>query len=359
VLSVAGLLASDGASLLTVDEVLRGMDASDRRFNGLQGWEVRYTHVRDYKSFPAGYDPKTKQTSLDLVNAKSGSKLLLKKIEPSTKATQLYIWRDSVSFEDSGGHITIIPDFSTQFIQHFKFTDNMFIDIYREYKIRAPIVGEVFGTMSPSEAHFEMLPREVRYDRSEYQIRAAREVVNGHECYVLEWPGKDVIWVDGTRGFVVVKRVRYQADGVPSYTVENSDFREPAPGLWVPTKQKRVLYNDINTSYIGGKIFRVETNTVKAIKIGALPDSYFSPTDVQRVTVDDQVRGFSYRVSPRESDPFAEAIDRLKLVHDRELRNQKSRDVFVRGLLCAVICVNLMALAAQYRRRQRSYEVRA
>jgi hypothetical protein len=67
-------------------------------------------------------------------------------------------------------------------------------------------------------------------------VRPRQERVDGRWCHVLEWPGKDRLWLDTERGFVLLAREmflgKWRALG---QRFELGGHREVAPGIWLPS----------------------------------------------------------------------------------------------------------------------------
>jgi hypothetical protein len=232
-----------------------------------------------------------------VTNARAGDALYLRKLDTSKELEQIVLWKDNVSASLFAGVLTITPDFNVLFTEFFMVTDCMFLDIYRDYRINSPTISKLMGTPSPSEAKFFVLPREVRYDLPHYRLRLEPEEVDGHRCYVLEYPEKDLIWVDPACNFAVRKRCNFQALGYPLYVVENTDLTEKAPGVWIPSKTSKTVYHSIDAPQLKGKIHATEVNVVKSCKINELtPDSFLPLPIKEGYFVDDQIRGVSYKV---------------------------------------------------------------
>jgi hypothetical protein len=71
-----------------------------------------------------------------------------------------------------------------------------------------------------------------------------RETVDGASCYVVERLGIDKIWLDPGLGFAPRRREWNLASrSAPSTTYELSDYREAAPGVNLPWRLHRVIYD--------------------------------------------------------------------------------------------------------------------
>jgi hypothetical protein len=67
-------------------------------------------------------------------------------------------------------------------------------------------------------------------------VRPRQERVDGRWCHVLEWPGKDRLWLDTERGFVLLAREMFLGKwGALGQRFELGGHREVAPGIWLPS----------------------------------------------------------------------------------------------------------------------------
>jgi len=63
------------------------------------------------------------------------------------------------------------------------------------------------------------------------------ETVDGLHCLILSRPGLDRLWLAKDRGWAIVRREwRWSLDGPLKRRIDNRDFREISPGIWIPYK---------------------------------------------------------------------------------------------------------------------------
>jgi hypothetical protein len=82
-------------------------------------------------------------------------------------------------------------------------------------------------------------------DTVPYRIRDEQEQVDGHWCYVVEWPDNDKLWIDPEIGYHFRQRVRSEpiaGEAQLSRTYALQDFFEAAPGFWAPRRASYVDY---------------------------------------------------------------------------------------------------------------------
>jgi hypothetical protein len=175
---------------------------------------------------------------------------------------------------------------------------------------------------------------------------------------VLEWPDHDIIWVDCSRGYIVVRRTYYQSPGSPLLEAEHSGLREVKPGVWLPSKEVTTIYNrDTDPKAFAGKVKLVETNTLVDCQFDNLPDSLFDVPRIRQGKVTDYVRGITYVKYPPEIDAFEEALRRATIE-----KNHHSGAIHIVwleiGLLIAigfnaiVLVVQLTRLISRHRHRR-------
>ncbi|SIO07618.1 hypothetical protein SAMN05444166_2325 [Singulisphaera sp. GP187] len=323
---------------LSLEEILLGMDAHAAKVNDMPFWELIYDHERHYTNpLPqyAGYYPK-----LRITNAKSRDKLFLKKEYYDKQATVTAIWADGVSVVHEGRVRTITPDLYVSFVEFFLITDAMFIDIYDKLEFKSPTMRQMLGTASPSEAKFFLLPREIRYDLAHYRIRPNLETIDGHECHVLEYPGKDVVWVDAGSDYIVLQRHNFQSPTTLLYSIQNLGYTEYRPGFWIPAKTiKRIYLSIYDDSDAKGQEHNDEVNTLVSVNTSGerTMQSYFMPPKLNvRDMVDDQVRGMSYRIQPdgvKHFDDAASRIDKTMRICVRRTGAKYLKGAFVGAVL--------------------------
>lgn len=79
------------------------------------------------------------------------------------------------------------------------------------------------------------LPDVFLYNHESYVLRPEMEEMNGRICFVLEIPYYDILWVDPTREFALVRRDLYRDQDSRKTRTDYSDFRLVG-SLWFPFK---------------------------------------------------------------------------------------------------------------------------
>ena len=293
---------------LSLADVLKGMDAADARLNKLGSWEFIFKHARNFEYAEPDY-LSSPYPDYTVVNAKMGTMLKLDRYDPAEDSHDNYVYRGGISVHQYRGIRTITPDINTMFHQFFLYPDGIMIDVMRGFKFLEPIRIEMAGTDSLSEGKFWMLPREIRYDVPLWKVRPETELVDGHSCHVLEYPGRDYVWVDPGCDFAVRRRVKLQAEGLPLVVWSNRDY-ERHGDIWLPNSQEKVLYNPAVFRHFKGKVRCTERNKLISFRYDCLDANYFTPTLFgKKGWVDDQVRGIAYMVYAPEDNPFVRTRD--------------------------------------------------
>jgi hypothetical protein len=92
--------------------------------------------------------------------------------------------------------------------------------------------------------------------------------------------------------------------------VKSLDFREKAPGLWLPSRQEVVTYNlDEDPPEYRGKVSALQSNTLLESRFNDLPDSFFQVPVPDRATVHDYLRGLTYEKYPPGTDPLRASLE--------------------------------------------------
>lgn len=159
------------------------------------------------------------------------------------------------------------------------------------------------------------------YDRSglRWVVEPMCQSVDGHVCHVISEPtlGRRE-WIDPATGYVKrFQEVResgefWEPAGEDIETrIWNSDFKEVAPGIWLPFRSRSVTYA-VEASGQGQPGAIVSGNDVVALRLAVnedVPDSLFELRFQPGTVVVDQVRNVAYLVgnNGEEIDPESDA----------------------------------------------------
>jgi hypothetical protein len=117
------------------------------------------------------------------------------------------------------------------------------------WEVKAPVYLECLGWWPPDDK--TKLPEEdsplflsKALAKEGWRILPHQVRIDNIWCYVLERPGVDKLWLDPSIGFALRRRERYS--GRPAVTFahyELSDYREAAPGIFLPWMLRRRVFN--------------------------------------------------------------------------------------------------------------------
>lgn len=115
-------------------------------------------------------------------------------------------------------------------------------------------------------------------ESEKFAFRIEPEDVKGIPCYVLESPGRSVLWFDAKRIGVLMAREFFSKDtGVPTWRIEMSKHKEIKPGIWCPTELRNIYY-DYNAPTEEGRMRRDLDAAFKVLDVRLneeVPDELF------------------------------------------------------------------------------------
>lgn len=82
-------------------------------------------------------------------------------------------------------------------------------------------------------------------ESTNYNLLKDKVTVSGVSCYVLEYPGHDLLYVNVDRGLkVFFRQLSNPETGMPVQSFFLSNHTEIAPGVWIPKRIRNVIYPD-------------------------------------------------------------------------------------------------------------------
>jgi len=349
----AGALAGDPPKF-TVTQIIAGMKVSLARFNDGSQWILHYKQRLDSRNpLPDEYSGLYPEG--EIINARKGDwwyvhekqERPFKREEPDATVQSWSCWKNGISVERIANNVWILPEPSVHSRQSFWYTHDLFLNAPALSKA-APL-RQVFGSGGDWQPDWRWLPEALEEHQRQFKVRPLLDDVDGAWCHVLEWPDHDIIWVDCSRGYSVVRRIYYQSPGSPLLEAEHSGLREVKAGVWLPSKEVTSIYNrDTEPKAFAGKVKLVETNTLLDCRFDHVPDSLFDVPRIRQGKVTDYVRGITYVKYPPEIDPFEEALRRTLV--ERSNYSGVPRIAWLEmGLLVAIGC-NCTMLVVQLTR---------
>jgi hypothetical protein len=232
------------AAVLTVDQVRRSVDESQSRLRSL--WIV-------YRAEPGPDSPPRGPRESAFSRHKFAAR-------GSLRFTEDEHWGDDVPVElDLNYHLGF---FTGKTLDVFYVNSRYFETTHRwaqagySLKVRAPIILECLGWWPPDDTT-ELPPVEPviihrkALANTDFVMSPRQEQVDGAWCHVLERAGADKFWIDPAAGFGVRRReVRLGPAGSNrAVRYESSDFREVEPGIWLPWRMRRFVYDPAADSH--------------------------------------------------------------------------------------------------------------
>lgn len=277
-LSVVALLfaASSPArsedATLDLDAIIKGVEGGDI-WSKQKSWKVRYTNARTRVHPP----PKAmvEWPDAEVVNARKGDWLFTHVRQPSIQQTNTLLdhwmlWRDG-KFTDCIGTSVMPGNDRKQMASYFWYPNTLM----RDDMVSLLEVPKIAYLLDAELSN--VLPWCLKAHKKEYKVRERLEEVDGAKCHVVERLGHDTLWIDAKHGFQVRQRTLFQKSGEPLTEFRATDFREHAPGVWLPTKQLAVAFNfDTDPKEYRGRIRFVLTNTLLEANFKELPDDLFA-----------------------------------------------------------------------------------
>ncbi|HVC99367.1 MAG TPA: hypothetical protein VND64_37220 [Pirellulales bacterium] len=164
----------------------------------------------------------------------------------------------------------------------------------------------------PESVDHPFLPEFLDRHRNEYRVLPEREEVDGAQCWVVEWPAMDRVWVDLDHGFAIRRRQYHWGRGKPMrYAIEQSDFREVRPGVWLPFVQAVDKYADIDRTgqEFWGTIVNKSVYRSKEVLLGdEVSDEALQVRLPAGTRLVDNIRRMQYTVAEDGAEPFDGAL---------------------------------------------------
>jgi hypothetical protein len=300
----------------TVDRLVDGMRALNDRFDTSKAsYRIRYRERVTYYD-TAGATLRVYGQEVDHARRKDDVSLGVVESDPSGAV----IRRDRLHWEGKDGVCVQRKDDHTVHLWPFLIVEgwssdgyatDLFIDTHGGLTFGSPSYRANLPGKNPSENDILILPRIVEQNRSRYRLRPRQEKVDGHWCHVLEWPGRDTIWLDAGHGYVARRRTFELVKGRRAFEISNHDLAEKSPGFYLPRRQKEVLfYGPTETPDDPTKVRRMADRTLTDVDFSPLTDADFEPPlkGLSKFAVIDSVRGLTYIKHPPEVNPLDQAI---------------------------------------------------
>lgn len=189
------------------------------------------------------------------------------------------------------------------------------------------------------------LPSGFERNPDRYRVLPQRETTDGADCVVLDWAGRDRIWLDPALGYAIRKREFQWPSGTMRDRLVSRDFQHMAENLWLP---REIVHEQFCTAddppAMKNLVSGIRTIRVSEMRVEAAPESTFIVEVPEGAVVNDMVRHIFYeRVNPGD-DPIARAEAEVR----RQLGQSSWLSSWVTWLVAGVIALAVGLLA--YRR---------
>jgi hypothetical protein len=180
-----------------------------------------------------------------------------------------------------------------------------------------------------------------------------RDLMDGRDCYVLERPGHDRIWVDAERNYSILRRESIDPlSGTPSVIIRATGHHDVGSGIWAPLNITLTrLLLPANPSPGGAQMFesRIQLGVVQVNE--AVPDSLFEFRPLPGSLSFNASVG-NGTVTPGGADYLDHLVEWVRR-YANVSRAQSASSVWIEEAAeCAVILVGLGAMLAKHRRRR-------
>jgi hypothetical protein len=267
-----------GPVTLSLDNIIEGLEKNQEIWRAQKNWMVRYTNSRERIDPPPG--TYASYGDNQVINARKGAWAFLSENQatgggadlPSGRQTWA-LWKEKQYTERNQLNVTIRDGDPG--------AGNLFFNVWLyPMGLCRDSLSDTFSI--PEEAYREPeglwteLPRCLKSYRAHYRVRHQTEDVDGFPCHVVEWAGKDVVWIDPRHGFNFRRRRGFQPSGNLLYEVKASYFKEKTPGIWLPERQISLTYNmDRDPKSYHGRVAYIMINALQEARFNDVPDGVF------------------------------------------------------------------------------------
>ena len=286
----------------SIDELIEGVSNYASSIDGA-GFEVEFDHNDTYYK-PDGKQYWYKELHVSQLVAARKFKIEYREYFPMKPEGKQYsgsriVFKDGVTTEQMLDAVTIEAGFSVRLLGYNRFSDYLFLNIFRDVKWGDNDRLEQSGGVEPEDMADEFgLPQRLLKYQEKYKLNGT-EVVDGVECVVLEWEDNDRICIDVKHGFIPKKRQLFMNGELISEHIQ-MDLRLVGD-TWIPWRQEVTnFYSTEDAPDAVGKIYTFSVNVIKRIEIRKSAESEFDfqfrPDE--KVLVRDRINGKQYLRDP-------------------------------------------------------------
>jgi hypothetical protein len=234
-----------------------GIEATAAAWRRQTRWMFRYVYSgRTVDPAPGSFGPTPPN---EMINARKGDWLAGREATFATDSSaanvrvrRWHVWRDGKYRRGSSGGPTVTDQSPIQMGNFLFFAtafglDNLPVPLPELAAKRARTDDpnlEPRKRAARQIGQMAYLPSWFRENADHYRVRPELESVDGHPCHVVEWPGRDVAWIDAAAGFSVRRRTVRHPSGEVASELSAWGYREMKPGMWIPLLLESRIHND-------------------------------------------------------------------------------------------------------------------
>jgi hypothetical protein len=101
-----------------------------------------------------------------------------------------------------------------------------------------------------------------------YDVNPWQELLNDRWCHILEFPGRDKLWLDCDRGCAILAREFFnRVKQKRVQRIETFEHREIQPGIWVPQAFRNMVFDPDKSEVQGSNLVASVDTVVKILEI--------------------------------------------------------------------------------------------
>ena len=329
----------------TLEAIAEELDKYSRSILESQSFYIEYSVVDSQTFTPSKYG--THEAGFDFRLGRKGD-LWYAWLKGSSqplrfKHDMTCVFRDGIYARLLGRSLLVDAKPESYLYMWWDYTDNLGVNAYK-------YLPQSAREDTRPEFAQPFLPEVIRAAPGEYRVAPTLEEMDGAWCHLVERPGVDRVWLDGERGFAVLRRELYCGGDVPPQTLRrvysNSEFVKAKEGVWLPKTQVVDWYPDPQTEAreIWGKLACRTTMKAAKIEFDTLDDEFFAVEVPSGTYVNDFVRNVEYVAQADSEPPFSPALRFLegKRLQSRGVPWLVIANVAVIVLLVGVVLVRML-----------------
>jgi len=101
-----------------------------------------------------------------------------------------------------------------------------------------------------------------------YRVNPEQDLIQGRWCHVLEYPGRDRLWLDCEHGCALLVREAFdRSSGALRSRIEAREHREVIPGIWAPFEFRNTHFDTDKSKPGRGTLIKTLDSTLKVLEV--------------------------------------------------------------------------------------------